>query len=212
MCVRASLCADATQAKWLLWRHQREQRRLKEQQFAAWAAEHYAAAVAGHASVAADASTAQQGSSDSEDAEDPAASGRAPGGQDSTGWRRSRVTGEDSTAKPAKPIVQPWARMVGREVPLLLSTNAAAAPPTAKWRGAVSGAMAANKLSALGSAAAADGAGEQAAAASGVVLEEVPVMQADGADGPAALAGSLPRCGFIMLNTHLHHPKQGNLH
>lgn len=194
------LCVDAAQAKWLLWRHQQEQRRLKEQQLAAWAAEHYAAAVAGRASVTADASTAQQqGSSDSEEPEGPAAaSGRASGGQGSSvGWRRSRVTGDDSTAKPAKPIVQPWARMVGREVPLPLSPNAAAAaaPPTAKWRGAVSGAMAANKLSALGSAAAADGAGEQAAAAeSGVVLQEVPVMQADGADGPAAApAGSLPR-------------------
>jgi hypothetical protein len=191
------LCCD-NQAKWLLHRHQQQQQRLKEQQLAAWAAEHYAAAVAGRASVtAADASTAQHDSDSDNPADDPAGSSGAAGqqqGSNSAGWRRSRVTGEDATGKASKPIVQPWARMIGREVPLPLSPSAAAAPQTSKWRGAVSGTMAVNKLSALASAtAAADGADsaveQAAAAASGIVLQEVPVMQGDDdTDVPAQLS------------------------
>jgi hypothetical protein len=191
------------QAKWLLHKHQREQQHLKEQQLAAWAAEHYTAAAAASRKTLKVNSNAAQSGSDSE-----ADEGAESDHQSAEYRRRSRITHEDSTKKP-KAIVQPWSRMVGREVPIaaLPATQpgaaAAAAAGNPKWRGAAAGAMAANKLALLvqDAAAAAEGdcsgagqldSGEAGTGSAAVLMQEVPIIQrvddADDAAAPAALS------------------------
>ncbi len=152
------------QANWRLHKHRKEKKQLEEQHLTQWAEQHLAAAQRSRKSLTA----AAESDSDSETESAESSSSK---------WRRNRVTGEQDYTKPAKPVVQPWARMIGREAPI----TDGIAPPTpgagksSKWRGAVSATVAASKLADASSGAAANGG--SAASGAALLLQEVPVTR-----------------------------------
>lgn len=151
------------QANWRRHQLHQQQQLLKEQQLTAWAEEQYAAARAGRAAPVDDGG---DGGSSSEESEETCS------------WKiRSKLALEEFV-KPAKPVLQPFSRMVGREVPLNNTTS------TKKWRGAVSGAMAASKLAAMAATAGNGGGGNGDADAAGEGGETAAGFAAVAFDGP----------------------------
>lgn len=166
------------QANWLLHQHRKQEKLRKEKQLTQWAEEHFAAARRSRMSL-----TAAGDESDSDSDKEASSS--------SAKWRRNRATGEEAVQKPAKPVVQPWARMIGREAPI---TDGIAPPtPTAgksKWRGAVSATVAAKMLTNSSSTADRSGSNSLVANEDGaaLLLQEVAVTRVSDEGAGAVLS------------------------
>lgn len=142
------------QANWLLHKYRKDKRLAEEQDLTDWAEKHYAAAMAGRRSMTVNLNNTRstvpaesESEPDSESISGLSASQTSGELSPQSSRRRSKGAASDVAEKSSKPVVQPWTRMVGREAPVN-TTNTNAITSNSKWRGAVAGAVAVNKLAA----------------------------------------------------------------